>query len=80
MTDEEALVDLCYAVQLQNNMLAALIRSHPSRDVLATNFSQAQSRFPEAAKSAHSRPGSIQRATLSLFETALQSPLGPAKP
>jgi hypothetical protein len=40
--------DLVTALLIQNNLLLALIRSHPNRDVLSTLFSQAAKQFPEA--------------------------------
>ena len=41
--------DLAMAVQIQNSLLLALVRSHPNRQVLETTFNQALERFPDAS-------------------------------
>jgi hypothetical protein len=79
MTPVEAIEDLALALVAQNNMLLALIRAHPNRDVLATTFDQAQRQFPEPSNWSSSAPDKFPytKNTIIAFETALKAPLNP---
>jgi hypothetical protein len=79
MNQVDPVDDLALTLMAQNNMLLALIRSHPNRDILATSFSQAQRQFPEAATLSAQFPEKFKfaRSTIVSFETALTKPLDP---
>ena len=79
MNQLDPLGDLTLALMAQNNMLLALIRSHPNRDVLATAFNQAQRQFPEAENLSKEFPDKFKLAhnTVISFEKALTTPLEP---
>ena len=79
VTPSEKIDDLALALIAQNNMITALIRTHPNRDVLATVFDQAQRQFPEARQITSDSTGKFPYAssTFLLFEKALVTPLDP---
>jgi hypothetical protein len=75
----DAVDDLALALIAQNNMLLALVRSHPNRDVLATAFDQAQRQFSEPVTWSAQDPAKFPytKNTIAAFETALRKPLDP---
>jgi hypothetical protein len=77
MSQTDTLNDLTLALMTQNNLLLALIRTHPHRDILATSFRQAQLQFPEASQMSAANPDAFKLAvaTTSAFETAFIAPL-----
>ena len=79
MSHNDSLNDLTLALMAQHNLLLALIRTHPHRDILATSFNQAQMQFPEALKLSAANPETYKLAnsTIAAFETAFVTPLDP---
>ena len=77
MAGANALDDLAKALILQSNMLVALIRSHPNREVLTTNLELARQRFPDSFNAVASQPDALPLSTaiLTAFQTALTTPL-----
>ena len=71
--------DLALAVLAQNNLLLALIRTHPHRDILATTFRQAQAQFPESQRLSTAHPDEFKLASsiIKSFEVAFVAPLDP---
>ena len=76
-TFDRITTDLAMAVQIQNSLLLALVRSHPNRQVLETTFKQALDRFPDAAALATAHPDKfvLAHAVLSSAHTAINTPL-----
>ncbi|UHQ23784.1 hypothetical protein LVB77_03470 [Lysobacter sp. 5GHs7-4] len=75
----DSIDDLTLAVIAQNNLLLALIRTHPNRDVLATAFKQAQEQFPEASQLSAASPRlfKLTSTTIAAFEKAFVTQLDP---